>query len=643
MTSRLPMHTGIARGSAHIACCGLLLAVVSGCDVDRPDESSQAEASAAGAATGGASEWFVDRAAEVGLDFVHFNGASGEFFSPEIFPPGVGLFDYDNDGDLDAFIVQGQMLGEGKTFADALFAPPDSTLLTGRLYRNDLADGDDGAASLRFTDVTAVSGLTADRFGIGVATGDVDNDGWVDLFVTNFGPDQLFRNNGDGTFTEMSDRAGIAGDGVFGVSASFVDYDRDGWLDLYVGNYVDYDLDSDIVCPNKGGTVDYCSPQVYGGLQDRLYRNRGDGTFDDVSRTALLYDIPGGVSLATSGQLRPALGVTAADYDGDGWPDLYVANDGSENILWMNQRDGTFRDTALLSGAALSPLGTPEASMGVAAGDFDNDGDEDLFMTHLETEGNNLYVNDGTGVFQDRSASTGLGPGSLAHAGWGTAWFDYDNDGWLDLLAANGAVRRDALVRPQASGDSAQNRAVADNRYEMFPYDQRKTLFRNLGSGRFEDVSGQAGAVFSLSEIGRGAAFGDIDNDGDVDVLVGNNAGPVRLLINTIGNRRHWLGLRLVGSTGSPGSGDVGDVGDSKDMPGTRVAVIRESGQTLWRRVHTDGSYASASDPRVLVGLGESTEAPRVRVVWPDGHVEEWTDLAVDRYTTLRQGDGTAP
>ena len=644
MTSRVTVM--VARRTAHIACCGLLLAVVSGCDADRPDDSPQAEVSAAGAETSGESEWFVDRAAKVGLDFVHFNGASGEFFSPEIFPPGVGLFDYDNDGDLDAFIVQGQMLGEGKTLADALFAPPEATPLTGRLYRNDLEDRDDGASSLGFTDVTEVSGLTADRFGIGVATGDVNNDGWVDLFVTNFGPDQLFRNNGDGTFTDISNRAGVDDQSVFGVSASFVDYDRDGWLDLYVGNYVDYTLDNDTVCPNKGGTVDYCSPQVYGGLQDRLYRNRGNGTFEDVSRAALLYDNPGGVSLATSGQFGPALGVTAADYNGDDWPDLYVANDGSENILWINQEDGTFRDEALLSGAALSPLGTPEASMGVAAGDFDNDGDEDLFMTHLETEGNNLYVNDGSGIFQDRSAATGLGPGSLAHAGWGTAWFDYDNDGWLDLLAANGAVRRDALVRPPAPEGIESTSAVGGNRYEMFPYDQRKTLFRNLGNGRFEDVSGQAGVVFSLSEVGRGAAFGDIDNDGDVDVLVGNNAGPVRLLINTVGNRRHWLGLRLVGSVGRAESGDVVDIGDVdviKDMLGTRVAVIRESGPTLWRRVHADGSYASASDPRVLVGLGESTEVPQVRVIWPDGQVELWTDLVVDRYTTLTQGQGTAP
>jgi len=488
--------------------------------------------------------------------------------------------------------------------------------VTGRLYRNDLEE----AGSLQFVDVTESSGLVADGYGLGVATGDVDNDGWVDLFVTNFGPDQLFRNNGDGTFTDVSSGTGIKERNLFGVSASFVDYDRDQWLDLYVGNNVDYNLDNQTECPNPAGNRDYCSPQVYGGMPDRLYRNRGDGTFDDVSATALLHDVDPGISRATSGQFGPALGVVSADYDGDNWPDIYVANDGSENVLWVNQQDGTFENAALLSGAALSALGTPEASMGVAAGDFDNDGDEDLFMTHLMTEGNNLYVNDGSGVFQDGSAPSGLGSASLSYTGWGTELFDFDNDGWLDVLAINGAV---------IAGEGP-----ADNR---FPYDQRKRLFRNLGTGRFEDVSDQAGAVFTLSEVGRGAAFGDVDNDGDVDVLVGNNSGPVRLLINTVGSRHHWLGLRLVAPVGDA------EPAQRRDMVGARIAVSRSGTPTQWRRVHTDGSYASASDPRVIVGLGESADLPQVRVVWPSGEVEVWSDLAVDRYTTLTQGQGDAP
>ena len=603
-----------------IFCATVYLVVSVACTSDESPEVEQGavevEADSSPVALNDEGEWFVDRAADVGLTFVHFNGASGDFLYPEILPPGVGLFAYDNDGDLDAFIVQGHMLGEGKTVADALMERSTESPLTGRLYRNDLTEG---ASSLRFVDVTESSGLVADGYGLGVTTGDVDNDGWIDLFVTNFGPDQLFHNNGDGTFTDISSHTGIEERNLFGVSASFVDYDRDDWLDLYVGNNVDYDLSNRTECPNPAGNRDYCSPQIYGGLPDRLYRNRGDGTFDDVSATALLHDVDLGISRSTSGQFGPALGVVAADYNGDTWPDIYVANDGSENILWLNQQDGTFSNAALLSGAALSALGTPEASMGVTAGDYDNDGDEDLFMTHLMTEGNNLYVNNGSGVFQDGSAPSGLGPASLSYTGWGTQLFDFDNDGWLDLLAINGAV----IAGEGRAGNS-------------FPYDQRKSLFRNLGTGRFEDVSDRAGSVFTLSEVGRGAAFGDVDNDGDVDVLVGNNTGPIRLLINAVGNHHHWLGLRLVGAIG-----DAASV-QSRDMVGARVAVVRAGMPTQWRRVHTDGSYASASDPRVVFGLGESTESLQVRVVWPNGQVEVWSDVEIDRYATLTQGQGDA-
>ena len=632
------MQTGSIRAAASHACLAVALGVAAACGAgpaaDRDPLESETGSSLA-RSPNGESDWFVDRAVEVGLDFVHFNGLSGEFFYPEILPPGVGLFDYDNDGDLDAFIVQGRMLGEGNSVADALIPPSPSSPPTGRLYRNDL-DGAIGPSSLKFVDVTETSGLTADRYGLGVATGDIDNDGWVDVFVTNYEADQLFRNEGDGTFTEIASRAAIEDRGDFGVSASFVDYDRDGWLDLYVGNNVDYTLDHDTVCTASGGVRDYCSPQTYGGRLDRLYRNQGNGTFEDVTETALQHEVEAGISRATGGQFGPALGVVAADYDGDGWVDIYVANDGSENLLWMNQQDGTFRDAALLSGAAVSPLGTPEASMGVAAGDYDNDGDDDLFMTHLMTEGNNLYVNDGSALFQERSAPTGLGPGSLSYTGWGTTWVDFDNDSWLDILAVNGAVRRDALVEVVSPEGDAPRVVAEGGVREIFPYHQRKTLFRNLGNGRFEEVSAQAGAVFSLAEVGRGAAFGDVDNDGDVDVLVGNNAGPVRLLVNTIGNRHHWLGLRLVGKVGN------GEAAPTRDMLGARVAVLRDGEPTLWRRVHTDGSYASANDARVLVGLGESVESPQVRVIWPDGQIEVWSDVPVDRYTTLTKGEGTA-
>ena len=454
----------------------LLAAVAGGCAADPASRASSAGAGhpdARGTSTGSVgSDWFVERAAELGLDFVHFNGASGHFYYPEILPPGVGLLDYDNDGDLDVFLVQGRMLGPDANVADALIPPASPGPLTGRLYRNDLEIGPDGSRSWRFVDVTEQSGLQADGYGFGVAAGDIHNDGWVDLLVTSFESERLFRNDGDGSFTDVTDEAGIEAGNAFGVSAAFVDYDRDGWLDLYIGNNVDYGLDNRTVCPNTAGARDYCPPETYGGLPDRLYRNRGDGTFEDVSPTALRHVNTGGVSRATLGRFGPALGVATADYDGDGWLDIYVANDGTENLLWINRRDGTLMDAALLSGAALSGLGTPEAGMGVDAGDFDDDGDEDLFMTHLTTEGNNLYVNDGSGMFRDESAASRLGPGSLPYTGWGSAWFDFDNDGRLDVMAVNGTVV-----------------AVDGREDDPFPYGQRNTLFRNLGDRRFEDVT----------------------------------------------------------------------------------------------------------------------------------------------------------
>jgi hypothetical protein len=536
-------------------------------------------------------DWFTEGAAGAGINFIHFNGMSGSYYFPEVMPPGVGLLDYDNDGDLDLYLVQGQTLGPG-----APVRPPAGPP-TGRLLRNDLRISDGGIRVLHFTDVTDASALAVSGYGMGVAAGDIDNDGWTDLYLTHFGRNQMWRNNGNGTFTDVSARSGTDLDG-FSVSAAFVDYDRDGWLDLYVGSYVRYSLSADQRCSNLAGVRTYCPPQVYPALPDRLYRNRGNGTFTDVTATALV-----------GRELGRALGVSTADFNGDGWMDIYVANDGSENILWTNQRNGTFRNTALLAGVALTAEGQAEASMGVDAGDFDNDGDEDLFMTELNGEGSNLYVNGGTGVFDDHGARSALGPSSLQYTGFGTAWLDFDNDGWLDLLSVNGRVQA-------AEGDTRQ----------PFPLDQRKLLFRNLGNGRFDDVSAKAGAVFGVAEVGRGAAFGDLDNDGDQDVVVGNDAGPTRLLMNTVGNQNHWVGLRLVGQRAQ------------RDMLGARVEIVRGDGTVLTRRARSDGSYASANDPRVLAGLGTGTEPPRVRVRWPDGQSEEWTSVPLDRWTTVVQG-----
>ena len=546
-------------------------------------------------------EWFVDRAQSTGLDFVHFNGMSGGFYQPEIMAPGVGLFDYDNDGDLDVYLVQGQMLGTGKTFGQAVLQPKAPLPLRGRLYRNDLQLDADGIGKLRFTDVTGQSGLDARGYGMGVAAGDYDNDGCVDLYLTNFGPNQLFRNNCDGTFTDVSRSSGVAHDG-WSVPAAFVDIDRDGWLDLFVGHYLVYSVDRHVNCFTESRLPDYCPPERYRPEPDRLYRNRRNGTFEDVTASS-------GVARA----FGPALGVATADFNGDKWIDIFVANDQKENQLWINQGDGTFEDLALRSGAALSATGSTTANMGVDAGDFDNDGDEDLFVTELTGQGSALYVNTGNGQFEEQSARTGVRLMTLPYTGFGTGWFDYDNDGWLDILAVNGLVTQNL----DALGPS-----------NPFPLQQPNLLIRNLGVGKFEDVTPRAGAVFRLSEVSRGAAFGDIDNDGDMDVVVTNAAGPVRLLLNQIGHRQHWLGLRLVGADGR------------RDMLGARVAIIRSDGSTLWRRARADGSYASANDPRVVVGLGGATAVRAIQVTWPSGRVEEWSDVPADRYTVLREGSG---
>jgi enediyne biosynthesis protein E4 len=544
-------------------------------------------------------DYFVERAAAAGIDFVHFNGMSGEFYYPEIMAPGVGLLDYDNDGDLDLYLVQSQMLGKGKTVNDALFPPKGP--LKDRFYRNDLTVGADGRRTLRFTDVTEQAGIDIQTYGMGVAAADVDNDGFVDIYRTGLTEGVLLHNNGDGTFTDISARSGAANQGGWGVSASFVDVDRDGWLDLFVGNYLLYSVEADIDCLAVTGQHDYCPPNSYRPQPSKLYRNRGDGTFVDVTRTAL-----------EGGAYGPALGVSTADFDSDGWLDIYVGNDGMPNQLWMNQKNGRFRDMAFLNGAAVNGQGNSEASMGIDAGDFDNDGDEDLFITNWLAQMNILYLNSGNGVFEDRKAVSGLGAPSLAKTGFGTAWFDYDNDSWLDLITLNGSV---AMIEAQARAK------------DPFPLKMLNQLYRNLGDGRFEDVSARGGEPFKLLDVSRGAAFGDIDNDGDTDVVVGTTNGPTRLFVNNVGNKNHWLGVRLTGTGG-------------RDMIGARVSIPRGSGPTLVRRARSDGSYASANDPRVLVGLGTSREPVTVRVQWPDGKTEEWPNQSIDRWITLKQGSG---
>jgi hypothetical protein len=577
-----------------------VLALVAGCG------SSGGQASGAAGASR-QPEWFVDRAADAAIDFVHVNGMSGQLYMPEILGPGVAFFDYDNDEDLDIYLVQGGGFERRQS--------------NDRLYRNDLAVHADGTRTLRFTDMTKASGIEARGYGMGVATGDFNNDGWVDLYLTKFdAPNQLFRNNGDGTFTDVSKASGTDHHS-WSVSASFVDIDRDGWLDLYVGNYLRYRLEGNTTCSSLTGAPDYCTPDSYPALPDRLYRNRRNGTFADVTTSARV-----------AGEYGPALGVSTADFNGDGWMDIYVANDGKENQLWLNRRDGTFENGALLAGVALPSSGKAEGSMGVDAGDFDNDGDEDLVMTELTAEGSNLYVNDGTGVFTDASVPSAIGPSSMPFTGFGTAWLDFDHDGLLDFVAVNGTVQIVEALRQ--AGDP-------------FPMHQKKLLLRNVGGGRLEDVTARAGAAFALSEVGRGVAVGDVDNDGDVDLLIGNNNGRTRLLINQVAAGKHWLGLRLLGpptrDRDRPPARPQGplDRRAARDMVGARVEVIPVKGPSVRRRARADGSYASANDPRVLVGLGDDAGPVAVRVQWPSGRIDMFAGVMVDRYVTLTEGTGT--
>jgi hypothetical protein len=559
---------------------------------------------AAATASAPAGEWFVDRAKEAGLDFVHFNGMSGSQYYAEHMGPGVALFDYDNDGDLDVFVPQGQMLGTGKKLEQALYPPKGPLPLKGRLFRNDLQVKPDGSRDLHFTDVTDASGVNATGYGMGVATGDFNNDGCVDLYVTALGRNQLFRNNCDGTFTDVS-KESRTDDTGWSTSAAFVDYDRDGWADLFVGHYLAYTTDINTQCYSVNGKKDYCPPHIYAAQPSHLYHNNHNGTFTDVT-----------VAAGMSREFGPALGVSTADFNGDGWPDIYVANDGQPNQMWINQHDGSFKNMGLLSGTALSGEGDAKSSMGVDAGDFDNDGDDDLFVAELTGQGADLYVNDGTGVFVDQSAHSHIRFATLPFTGFGAAWLDYDNDGWLDVMMVNGAVT------------SIEDLVKAN---DPFPLRQRKQLLRNLGNGEFEDVTARAGAVFQMSTVSRGAAFGDIDNDGDTDIIVGSNNGPLQLLINEVGRRNHWIGVRAL--TQAAGAA-------LKDAVGARVGITRGDGSTIWRRVRSEGSYASSNDPRALVGLGSASKAVKVRIVWPDGKSEEWTDQAVDRYTTFTEGSG---
>jgi hypothetical protein len=542
---------------------------------------------------------FEEIAADVGVEFFHFVGATGEYFFPEIMAPGVAVFDYDNDGDLDLYAVQGAMLDSSVSEQNAQFKPRHDSPATNRLYRNELVP----SGNFAFTDVTGQVGLNDAGYGMGVVTGDIDNDGDVDVVVTNFGQNRLYENLGDGSFKLVADTLQVDEPQEWTTSASLADVDLDGDLDLFATNYVGFTLENNIRCSSANGQRDYCAPNTFPPTVDRLWRNDGDNMFTDISAESRI------ASAAGNG-----LGTSATDFDGDGDVDIYVANDMMENRLWRRNPDGQFSDTALMAGSAYNGSGAAEASMGVTAGDFDGDGDEDLFMTHLAAETNTLYLNDGDGNFFDITDSVNLGAPSLRLTGFGTGWIDYNNDGWLDLFIANGAV----TVVDDAKADPG------------FPYGQINQLLRNQ-DGRFVDVSAVAGDSFQRRDVSRGAAFGDLDNDGDIDIVVSNANGPLRILRNLVGNKRRWLRVTLVATD------------SHRDAAGARLALTLSDGRVLWRRAHTDGSYLSASDIRVHFGLADQS-ASELRVIWPGGKVERWPlEGAANQALTIVQGEGRSP
>ena len=541
--------------------------------------------------------WFVDVAQEAGVDFVYRNGMTGKFWFPEIMGGGVALLDYDNDGRLDIYLVQGGLMPGAE--GDATAAGGD------RLYRNESSRDEAGRWVARFRDVTEDAGIVAHGYGMGVASGDFDADGFTDLYVLNLGDNQLWRNNGDGTFSDVTAAAGV-NDAAWSVSASFGDLDGDGLPELFVANYADYAVAKNRECRSTlTNQLDYCSPSAYPGVPDRLFRNLGAGRFENATRSA-----------GIAGVARHGLGVIVADLDYDGRPDIYVANDGDPNSLWLNRGNLKFEDEAFLAGSAVNADGMTEAGMGVDAADYDRSGTEDIFVTHMRSESNTLYRNEGDGWFTDVTSRSGLGVPSLSYTGFGTAWVDVNMDGWLDLVVGNGAV---TLERDLVEAGSS------------FPYHQRNQLFLNDGAGRFRDASEDAGPAFAVANVTRGAAVGDLDNDGRPDIVFSNIEGPAQVLLNRTQYDARWLGLELVDDSGR------------RHATGAMAWLLEGEEALLRLRSRADGSYASAQDARLLFALGDPGAPRAVRVRWPDGTLEEFTGLAVDRYHVLRQGTGVAP
>lgn len=550
---------------------------------------------------------FTDVTDRSGLDFVHEPGETGRYYFPQIMGSGCALLDFDRDGDLDLFLVNGG--GE----QSAASTETDGRSAINRLYRQE-ADG-------QFVDVTAHSGLGVGGAGMGAAVGDVNNDGYPDLYVTNYGPDRLYLNRRDGTFADVTESAGI--DNLrWGASCCFLDYDRDGWLDLFVTNYVDYDPSHRCIEPN--GRQDYCNPKVFAGTPDKLYHNETGRlgperrTGDDNARVRFR---DASLESGIARQHGPGLGVVSADFNGDRWPDLFVANDGAANFLWLNQQDGTFREEAVMRGAAYDVQGRPQAGMGIAVGDVDGDGRIDLFVTHLAGEANALFrgLRDG---FDENSALAGLAKPSFPLTGFGAVFLDIEHDGDLDLAVVNGRVKRRS--EPEARG----KQAAADF---WKPYAEHSQIFLNNGTGRFQETTSLGEPFSAEAGVFRGLACGDIDNDGDLDLLVTNTGGHARLFRNDAPKAGHWLQVRAI----EPKYG-------GRDAYGALVTVA--AGKRQWLRpVNPAFSYLSSNDPRVHFGLGASDHIEHIHVIWPDGSEETFPSGPADRFVELRHGEGRAP